>query len=443
MLSQSEIYQTAILPVLVTALMCISYLVFNFIYLRKKRLQATFILTLPSTIIPTIIFIGYCSSIIWSLFDEQFKISFLRLDYLAQTSLLISGFAFTILIGMLMGRQRTIRRLQPSFFDRSLDKLLYGENGYYFTIFLILIAIFVFPFCFALEIDLILKGSIRRLVVTNELLFYLIPFARILLSIFTIVSGILIAYKNSKLLFIVPLLEITQHLMKLSRGFFIPVILFLFSYNLSGKKVPVWLYFLTLFLSIVAGAAAIAARGSGGQGIIGLSVGVTDLDSDLFGSMRDFFEVNAVIGILSTAVSLRSPYSSSIDGFFTWLQSILPIPSFVGVSGGHLSIAKLLNITHAGIPMPALGELYFYMGWWSLIIFLLFGIYLGKTEGNMIAHVLIHKRSYWTHILIWLSMLFGFILCMHSPSRSATRLLMYSIIFTSLLNFVLNLNKNK
>ena len=171
---------------------------------------------------------------------------------------------------------------------------------------------------------------------------------------------------------------------------------------------------------------------------------MSEVNADELQGIRSFFQVNAVIGIISTAVSLRSKYGTGpIDGFLKWLQSMLPIPSFLGLTGSHLSVAKLLNITHVGIPMPAVGELYFYMGWWSLIIFLLYGIYLGKIEGQLIAHITIHKLSYWPHLLVWLSMLFGFILSMHSPSRSSTRLLMYSLLFIGCVKFFINSNKKK
>jgi hypothetical protein len=444
MIIKSPLYQDQVSLVLFASALCIIYLIINFIYLRKNRLKASTILTLPSTLIPTLIFVGYCSSIIWSLFDDKFKITYLRVDYLKEASLLIFGFASTVLIGILIGRNSVINRFKKSFFNRKLDKILRGENGYYSTIFLLILTILVFPFCFGLEIDRIFQGGIRGLSVSNKLLSALIPFARILLSLFTVIAGILRAYGNTNLLFIVPILELVQHLMKLSRGFFIPIILFLFSYNLSGKKIPVWMYFSVLFTGVIAGSGAIAARGSGGQGISGIFGGLSEVNADGLQGVRDFFQANAVIGIISTAVSLRSKYGTEpIDGFLKWLQSMLPIPSFLGLSGNHLSVAKLLNITHAGIPMPALGELYFYMGWWSLIIFLLYGIFLGKIEGQLIAHITIHKLSYWPHLLIWLSMLFGFILSMHSPSRSSTRLLMYSILFVATVKFFINFNDKK
>ena len=264
MIIKSSVYQNQVSLVLFTAALCTIYLIINFIYLRKNRLKASIILTLPSTLIPTIIFVGYCSSIIWSLFDDKFKITYLRLDYLKEASLLILGFTSTILIGILIGRKSVINKFKKSFLDRKLDKILRGENGSYFTVLLIIISIFVFPFCFGLEIDRIFQGGIRGLSVSNKILSSLIPFARILLSLFTVISGILRAYGNTKLLFIVPTLELLQHLMKLSRGFFLPIILFLFSYNLSGKKIPVWMYFSTLFTGVIAGSGAIAARGLGG-----------------------------------------------------------------------------------------------------------------------------------------------------------------------------------
>jgi hypothetical protein len=428
-----KISQNAIIINYTTVAVCLGYIVVNFNYLSKAKLNKTFILTLPSVLIPFFIILGYCLPLIWAVFDKKFRISYLSLDSLDEAVLFIFAATISILLGILAARQGVIQKLKVKSSDRVMDKLLYGENGTYLTIFVILIAIFVFPFAFALRIDLIIGGGIRSLQVNDKALAALIPLARIMLSVFTILSGIILAYRNSKIVLIVPVLEIIQHLMKLSRGFFIPLILFVFSYSLSGKKIPAWCYLLMLFFSFVSGSAAIAARGLGAKGIGGLSSGVNQLNADPLESIRNFFEVNAIVGLISTSVRLRVPSSDVIDGFLAWLKSVLPIPTFLGLTGKHLSIAALLHVRHAGIPMPALGEIYFYMGWGGLLIYLVLGFCLGKIEGELIKHTLIYGKSYWPHVLIWLSMLFGFILSFHSPTRSASRLVVYSIIIIRIL----------
>ncbi|MES1024421.1 hypothetical protein ABN584_16140 [Gloeocapsa sp. BRSZ] len=433
----SVISQTSIIINYIIILICFGYILKGINFINKAKVNVSFILTLPSLLIPSLIIIGYCMPIIWMSFDREFRISYLNSTKLEEALLFILGVTICLFLGHLTGMKQVFKPINLVIPSRSLDSFLYGKLGNDIIIILIIMSLFVFPFTFGLRIELIFGSGIRG-IEFHGVLATLIPFARIVLSILTFLSGIVLAYKNSKIILLIPFLDILQHLMKLSRGFFIPFVLFLFAYSLSGKKIPKWGYFSMIFLCFASGSAAIGARGLSAQGVSGVSSGFNQLTMEPVELVRQFFEANAVIGLISTAVHLRDPSSNFIEGFIAWLQSILPIPTFFELTGKHLSLASLLNITHAGIPMPTLGEIYFRMGWFGLAIFFIFGIALGIVEGELIKHTILYGKSYWPHIMIWLSMLSGFILSFHSPSRSASRLLLYTLIFIGVVKLAIH-----
>lgn len=428
---------------ILTIIISIVSIVANICFAHRIALKRGLIILFPSVIIPLLIVVGYCIPLSWASFDAEFEIKLISYSHLEEAALVVFVFTFLIITGLLFGRNQVLfkNRVRPP--DRILDVVLNGRLGNEVIFFLIIASIFVFPFAFALRIDLIFNEGIRGLKVDNEILFALIPLARIMLSILTIFSGIIFANTNNKVIFIVPFLDMLQQLMKLSRGFFIPVLLFLFSSSLSGKKYKIWVYLFLPIISIFGGSAAISARQLSTQGFQALSSEVTQTNTDIIDSIRVFFEANSVIGVISTAISFREPSRNVIDGFLAWFQSILPIPTFFKLTGSHLSIAELIGRDNIGIPMPALGEIFFQMGWIGLLVFLLMGFFIGKIEGELMRHTLIYDKPYWSHVLIWMSIMFGFILSLHSPSRSASRLLLYSIVFISVLENTLKIMSNQ
>ena len=412
-----------------TLAVCISYILINFRYFtRFLKLEPVFSLLLPSILLPFLVLLAYCIPFTWALFDKEFKLTHFSLEHL-DTAVIIAFVSTTLLlIGIIVGRRNLFSQFFSSPVDRSMDLIFFDQLGETITLLLVIADILVFPFAFALKIELIFGSGIRGLVVDNEVLFRLVPFARILLSIFTIISGMIFAYRPNKIILIIPFLDTLQQLLKLSRAFFLPLILFGIASTFAGKKWPKWIYYLAPLGAVIGGSAAIGARKVSGQGLGGISAGFGQVNSDIIDSIRNFFEANAVIGIISTVARFRDDSRNLLDGALAWIQSILPIPTFFELTGSHLSVAALLKVKHAGIPMPALGEIFFQMGWIGLGLFFVFGFFLGKIEGKLIGHTLICGKAYWPNILIWMSLLFCFILSLHSPSRSASRLFVYSVL---------------
>lgn len=434
MINHLHISVDAILYNFVTTFICLFWILINLTYLKKNNINIWIALFLPSNLIPFMIFFIYCIPLIWIGFDPDFNISIISLSHIETSIIIVLIIAILLIIGIYCYRRKVLKRRFGKNDTRILDKVVDGRSGNEVILFIAFLSALVFPFSFALRIDLILAEGIRNLKIATDsyLLSIMISFARIILTILTIVSGFLYSYKpKNKLVFIPLLLDSLHYLLKLSRGSFLPTILFFIAACLSGKKFPRWIYYALFPFCLFLGSVTIAARKLASFGLKGLSTGFNQLNSDTLGSVKDFFEVNSMIGLISTSVRLRELYNPNgdvIDGFLLWIQTILPIPTFFEVTGDKLSIAKLLGINY-GIPMPAIGEIFFRMGWAGLLIFLFLGFLIGKIEGEIIRHILIYRKAYWPHILLLLSLLFGFIISFHSPSRSASRFFIYSAIF--------------
>lgn len=437
------ILQNAVYINYTTVGICCTYILFSIFYLKKIEFETIKIFLLPSIIIPLLIVLGYCSSLMWLSFDKNFRIGFLNLEYIDRAALMILIFSILITIGITYGRKKVLQNILNKKNERILDNIFYGKSGKDLFLLIISLSVIIFPFTFAWRIDLIFTEGIRNLEINNEFLFRLIPLARVLMLILSVISGIYYAHKKEKLIFIVPVLDTLHNLMKLSRGFFVPLLLFFVASSLAGQKYPKWMYYLVPVVGIVAGTAAVNARVVSAFGLSGYFAGLTQLNISPVESIRHFFEVNSVIGILSKTISLRDPSNNFIDGFISWLQTILPIPTFFGVNSEPLSFARLVGVDHAGIPMPVLGEIFFRMGWIGLLLFFFLGYFLGKLEGELIKHTLLYGKPYWPNIVIWMSLLFGFILSFHSPSRSASRYFIYSIMMLWLIKTLVIANTNR
>lgn len=450
----SQLFDVRTLNILTIAL-CLSYSLFSFVSSKKSKHSAADILLLPSVLIPCIIVIIFCIPVIWHFNDPTYRISYLQRNYFDQTMLLVFSSTFVTLLGMAAGRIGLQKNHYYYDFSqhgywviktnlrRTLDKMFYGELGRKSCWIIAFIAAVIFPFTFALRLDLIFSEGIRRLTIESQELSRLVPFARVILSICTILSGVASAYQpNRKIIFIPLLLDVLQNLMKLSRGFFLPFLLFFFASSLTGKKYPKSAIVLTPILSIFFGVFAIAARGIGARGVGGIVAGTQQSLDNLAESVKVFFQANSMIGIISVPVSLHDVYQSGfLNGFIAWLISLSPLPTYFRATGTSLSVARLLGVTHAGIPMPALGEIYFRMGWLGLIVLLPFGYFLGSLERNILRHKYIFGTAYWPHVLLWISALSGFIFSMHSTSRAATRLLIYSFILLFSLELISSLKE--
>ncbi len=434
MINPLYISKNAILYNYLTIFICFWWIVTNLTYLKKININTWIALLLPSNLIPFMIFLIYCIPLLWVLFDSEFNISLISLSHIETSVIIILFVTIFILIGLHLYRKKVLRRPIGKYDFRKLDKVIKGKNGNELILLIALFSAFIFPFAFALRTDLIFAEGIRRIerVTDSYFLFIMIPFARIMLTIMTVISGFLYSYKpKNKLVFVPLFLDTLHYLLKLSRGSFLPTVLFFIAACLSGKKFSRWIYYILFPFCLSLGSITIAARNLASFGLQGLSTGLNQVNSDILGSVKDFFEANSMIGLISTSVRLRELYNPNGDvvhGFLLWVQTILPTPTFLGVTGESISIHKLLGLSY-GVPMPTVGEIFFRMGWIGLLLFLCLGFLIGKIEGEIIRHILIYRKAYWPHILLLLSLLFGFIISFHSPSRSASRFFIYSAIF--------------
>lgn len=431
----------AVLQNFVLLILCIFHIAINWIHAKKSRILLNQFILLPSTLIPALIAVLYCTPVFWSMLDTNFIIEWLNQKFIDRAMMLILTSSFLLLVGLFFGKYLMLSKLlkytaKNKLLSRKLDSLFTSKSNQKTLILgLIILSALILPFNFGLRTDVILTGG-RGTANASSLMKIIVPFASILSTIFTLLSGITYSYVRKPSVFIVPIMDMLPRIVLLSRGFFLPLILFFSSSSLLGNKVPTWIYFLTIPCSVVLSATALIARGLSSGGLSGFVSGFNSGQIDLISSMQTFLETNSNVGILSTVMALRQENQSVIDGLLAWLGTIVPIPSFLGIKEHIPAVAELLGITNVGIPMPVVGELYFQMGWLGLSIFFLLGWWLGRLEANIIFHTKVYGRAYWPHVLIWLSLLYAFIISFHSASRGASRVLVYSLCLIWLLEIV-------
>jgi hypothetical protein len=418
-------------------IICITHIIFNYFYAEKLVLPINQIILLPSTLIPLLMTLLYSFPILLSLTDKSFKIDLVNINYLDTTIELIVFSCILFLIGIIVGKNQILfnKKIYLLKSKRTLDFYNYKHIKIYIFV-LVILAIAIFPFNLGLRIDVLLEGG-RGFYVNSNILLILIPLAGILSTIFTILAGFLYSKSGNISTFWVPAIDILPRAVALSRGFFLPLIFFIFSSSLLGHKFPKWLYFSIIPLSIISSAVALTARGLSLGGVTGLIAGFSQNEIDPLSSIKVFYESNTNIGIVSQAVAFHDHSKSFLDGLLVWLTTISPTPNAVGNALQNIpSVAELLGIKSVGIPMPVVGELYFQMGWLGLLIFFFLGLWAGRLEGNIILHTKIYGSAYWPHVLIWMSILYGFILSFHSASRGSSRVLFYSVAFIWLLELL-------
>ena len=436
--STSSIYINFIL-----LFICTSHILLNFTQSRKLGVLTSQIIFLPSTLLPLVTIILYCIPITWSILDKKYVIDLVYKNYIDKTILLIATSSLLLLAGITFSKYKMLAKLSNKFAQRRLHQrkldylLLNSKNRSTLIIFLIILSILVAPFQIGLRTDVIVEGG-RGFSVDVILLQILIPLAGILSTIFTILAGVYYSYLGKKILFIIPLIDLLARLVVLSRGFFLPLIFFVCSSALLGKKFPSLVYFSIIPCSFLLGATALTARGLSSGGISGLVSGFSQTQTDVLSVVRIFFEVNTNIGILTNAVAFHNPSQNFVDGLIAWIVTILPIPTFLNLTSKNIpDVATILNITNVGIPMPVVGELYFQMGWLGLSVFFALGWWLGRLEANVIFHTKVYGRAYWPHVLIWMSLLYGYIFSFHSASRGSSRVLFYSLSLIWLLEILI------
>ncbi|MCJ8279699.1 MAG: hypothetical protein MJK14_07150 [Rivularia sp. ALOHA_DT_140] len=423
---------------------CIIHMILSITHTHKFRLPIGQLILLPSVLLPILLLLLYSVPIFWSVLDKKFVFDLAQKDYMDSTIMLIFVSSLLLLIGIYIGKYWILRN-KRCYMKRLNRKLDIFNNKYIKTyiLFLTILSIILFPFEIGLRFDVIFEGG-RGFNVNSNFLSTLIPFAGIFSIILTIAAGFLYSKSNNMATFWIPIINMFPKIIILSRAFFLPLILFIFSSSLLGKKYPIWLFLSlpigSIFLSVV----ALFSRGLSSGGLSGLASGFHLLQDDIFSLVRDFFHTNTNIGILSNSVAFHDSSKDFIDGFIAWINTVSPIPNAISnVKENIPDVAELLGATSLGIPMPVLGELYFQMGWIGIIIFLLLGIWVGRLEGNIILHSNFYGSAYWTNVLLWLSIFYGFILSFHSATRASFRVLLYSLGLIWLLSIILSFENKK
>ncbi len=125
-------------------------------------------------------------------------------------------------------------------------------------------------------------------------------------------------------------------------------------------------------------------------------------------------------------------------GFFNWLFSMVPLPSFWGIGwttdyAYSVNFGLILNrgIGASGFPCPALGEFYLQMGWPGALV----GIPLGMGMAYLWRTLELEKTAKPSPlmILLYTSTIQGLIVSFHSPSRSCTRMFLYCVLLWAVL----------
>jgi hypothetical protein len=120
-------------------------------------------------------------------------------------------------------------------------------------------------------------------------------------------------------------------------------------------------------------------------------------------------------------------------GFVAIAQQLNPLPSFLGFALPSASLAEYVGVSgRSGIPMPALGELFFRLGGTGIVLLLLAGCALAYFEAKYFgAHSLPPHQLYFSR-LFNLAVIYGTIISVHSHIRASTRPCVWVLILWGL-----------
>lgn len=214
----------------------------------------------------------------------------------------------------------------------------------------------------------------------------------------------------------------------LSRGLLLPFALSYLTSLFVKRKINYYhiIKLLLIALVVLAGTGVVSqirGRGSGG----GLSS-----SNDIVKTRLDISETLESINGLQTMVWVieYTKETNLINGLLLIAIHINPAPSFIYNPQRHMSLAREMGITSVGIPMPAIGEAYFRLGYWGLLIALLFGYicgYVWYRVNNSDPNLL--------YIFLYIMLIYSVVIGVHSNIRAATRgivwILLIWLIFRS------------
>lgn len=111
-----------------------------------------------------------------------------------------------------------------------------------------------------------------------------------------------------------------------------------------------------------------------------------------------------------------------ITGLWMVARRLNPLPSFLGFSLPEASLSQYLGVSgHTGIPMPLLGELFFRLGYASFVLVTIAGACIAFFESRFLAARILDFEHLLFSRLLNLAAVYGILVSVHSGIRPSTR----------------------
>lgn len=132
--------------------------------------------------------------------------------------------------------------------------------------------------------------------------------------------------------------------------------------------------------------------------------------------------MEAVNGLQTMVWAFDLEGNKFLDGLLSLLAHINPLPSCLAMPTGVVILAEEMGITSVGIPMPAIGEVYFRLGFFGAVLAFPFGLLAGHLWAGAT-----QSRDRGLYVLVYVALLHCVIVGMHSNLRAATRPFLWCI----------------
>lgn len=204
----------------------------------------------------------------------------------------------------------------------------------------------------------------------------------------------------------------------LSRGFFLFYGIFFIAKMVSGRKkgqtdfIKVAMVFSIVMIGVVL---ALLAR-SDGEVVLG------SLDEHIYFMSQS---VNGLSGFLdSYAITVYS----GMEGVVRVLLELAPVPSFIYSLpyDNNLSSLALGQSSGSSAPMPFIGEVYYNLAWFGLIVAYGQG-WFSAIVSTKIADQNARDRGWW--LALYIGTIYSFLYMAHSGIRSSTRFIVWIVVF--------------
>jgi hypothetical protein len=244
-----------------------------------------------------------------------------------------------------------------------------------------------------------------------------------------VLSGIAWSEKRSDALFLVPISQMFLLASKLSRGMFVPILLFIMAAHVSGLKIKKLFIYVSLFTILGAGVVIVIRGQTDAWGLSRLIYGINGININQI--PRGVIASSDTIEALTMAFSLRNESLDAFKGFIEWVWTLMPLPTFMGwFDRREVSLADVMGIEggSTGIPFSHLGEVFFRMGWWGALIGFGVGAWFGYLQKKVHDVLWVGGNPRWQYVLLYVTSIYGLIISFHSATRAATRPVFYAAL---------------